>query len=93
MPEDVDFSERKSILRRTREEFGNSSAEACSVWASGSSSAVCVGKGSSSIAVGASQLVQAYSKKGLVLQISASTVSNLVKVPVRCTGLLLALAL
>ena len=45
------------------------------------------------MAVGASQLVQAYSKKGLVLQISASTVSNLVKVPVRCTGLLLALAL
>ena len=49
MPEDVDFSERKSILRRTREEFGNSSVEACSEWASGSSSAVCVGKGSSSM--------------------------------------------
>ena len=27
MSEDVDFSERKLILRRTREEFGNSSAE------------------------------------------------------------------
>ena len=36
MTEDLDLSERKSILRRSREEFGNSSSGVASkVWALG----------------------------------------------------------
>lgn len=40
MSEELDLSERKSILRRSREEFGNSSGEVCKVRSDGSS-AVC----------------------------------------------------